>query len=78
MIVFSLTDEQHEEFRTVSVVDYGAYILVRVSASKHFYKYYPQVGVGAAIMLQSLIGSIGTLMGCFGNKQVWRIFIRVL
>ena len=26
----SLTEEQHEEFRTVSVVDYGAYILVRI------------------------------------------------
>ena len=32
---------------------------------------YPQVGVGAAIMLQSLIGTIGTLMGCCGNKQAW-------
>jgi len=52
--IHNLTEEQHEEFRTVSVVDYGAYILV---------------GVGAAIMLQSLIGTIGTLMGCFGNKR---------
>jgi len=52
--IHNLTEEQHEEFRTVSVVDYGAYILV---------------GVGAAIMLQSLIGTIGTLMGCCGNKQ---------
>ena len=28
------------------------------------------MGVGAAIMLQSLIGTIGTFMGCCGNKQV--------
>lgn len=52
--IHNLTEEQHEEFRNISVVDYGAYILV---------------GVGAAIVLQSLIGTIGTLMGCCGNKQ---------
>ena len=31
--------------------------------------------MGAAIMLQSLIGTIGTLMGCFGNKRVYGVFV---
>ena len=29
VISLSLTEEQHEEFRNISVVDYGAYVLVR-------------------------------------------------
>jgi len=50
----SLSEEEHEEFRAISIVDYGAYILV---------------GVGVAIMLQSLLGCTGTLMGCCGNRK---------
>ena len=29
VISLSLTEEQHEEFRNISVVDYGAYVLVK-------------------------------------------------
>jgi len=52
--IHNLTESDQEDFSSVSAVDYGAYILV---------------GVGAAILLQSIIGSIGTMMGCCGNTQ---------
>ena len=44
--------------------------LIRIEVMSDFFLL-KQVGVGAAIVLQSLIGTIGTLMGCCGNKQVF-------
>jgi len=47
-------DEAGEEFKNISVIDYGAYILV---------------AVGAAIVVQSLLGCTGTFMGCCGSSK---------
>ena len=50
-----------EEFANVSVVDYGAFILV---------------AIGVAIVIQSVLGCTGTMMGCCGNRKA-RTFLRV-
>jgi len=43
-----------EHFQNISVVDYGAFVLV---------------AIGVAIMVQSLLGCTGTFMGCSGNRK---------
>ena len=49
-----------EEFANVSVIDYGAFILI---------------AIGVAIVIQSLLGCIGTMMGCCGNRGARRFLI---
>jgi len=43
-----------EQFQNISVIDYGAFVLV---------------AIGVAIMVQSLLGCTGTFMGCCGNRK---------
>merc|ERR1712183_375039 len=43
-----------QEFAQISVVDYGAFILV---------------AIGVAIVIQSIMGCTGTMMGCSGNSR---------
>ena len=43
-----------EQFQNISVIDYGAFVLV---------------AIGVAIMVQSLLGFTGTFMGCCGNRK---------
>ena len=43
-----------EQFQNISVIDYGAFVLV---------------AIGVAIMVQSLLGCTGTFMGCYGNRK---------
>jgi len=43
-----------QEFANISVVDYGAFILV---------------AIGVAIVIQSILGCTGTMMGCSGNSK---------
>ena len=43
-----------QEFAQISVVDYGAFILV---------------AIGVAIVIQSILGCTGTMMGCSGNSK---------
>ena len=43
-----------QEFAQISVVDYGAFILV---------------AIGVAIVIQSILGCTGTMMGCSGNSR---------
>jgi len=50
-----------EEFAQISVVDYGAFILV---------------AIGVAIVIQSILGCTGTMMGCSGNSKA-RTFLIV-
>jgi len=50
-----------EEFANVSVVDYGAFILV---------------AIGVAIVIQSILGCTGTMMGCCGSRKA-RTFLIV-
>merc|ERR1712154_294473 len=50
-----------EEFAQISVVDYGAFILVTI---------------GVAIVIQSILGCTGTMMGCSGNSKA-RTFLIV-
>lgn len=47
-------DSIGEEFRSITVIDYGAYILV---------------AVGVAILIQSLLGCTGTFLGCCGSRK---------
>ena len=53
-------DSVSEEFANVSVIDYGAFILI---------------AIGVAIVIQSLLGCIGTMMGCCGNRGARRFLI---
>ena len=39
-------------------VDYGAFVLV---------------GIGAAIVVQSILGCTGTFLGCCGNRKVQQV-----
>jgi len=50
-----------QEFAQISVVDYGAFILV---------------AIGVAIVIQSILGCTGTMMGCSGNSKA-RTFLIV-
>lgn len=50
-----------QEFANVSVVDYGAFILV---------------AIGVAIVIQSILGCTGTMMGCSGSRKA-RTFLIV-
>jgi len=43
-----------EEFQNISVIDYGAFVLV---------------AIGVAILIQSFLGCSGTLMGCCGSRK---------
>ena len=43
-----------EEFQNISVIDYGAFVLV---------------AIGALILVQSVLGCSGTAMGCWGNRK---------
>ena len=43
-----------EHFQNISVIDYGAFVLV---------------AIGVAIMIQSVLGFTGTFMGCCGNRK---------
>ena len=47
-------EEVGNEFAQISVVDYGAFILV---------------AIGVAIVIQSILGCTGTMMGCSGNAK---------
>jgi len=47
-------DQVGAEFGNISVIDYGAYILV---------------AVGVAIVIQSLLGCTGTFLGCCGSRK---------
>ena len=47
-------EEVGNEFAQISVVDYGAFILV---------------AIGVAIVIQSIFGCTGTMMGCSGNSK---------
>ena len=49
-----------EEFANVSVIDYGAFILI---------------AIGVAIVIQSLLGCIGTMMGCCGNRGARKFLV---
>jgi len=53
-------DSVSEEFANVSVIDYGAFILI---------------AIGVAIVIQSLLGCIGTMMGCCGNRGARKFLI---
>ena len=54
-------EEVGKEFAQISVVDYGAFILV---------------AIGVAIVIQSILGCTGTMMGCSGNAKA-RTFLIV-
>ena len=54
-------EEVGNEFAQISVVDYGAFILV---------------AIGVAIVIQSILGCTGTMMGCSGNAKA-RTFLIV-
>jgi len=47
-------NETAKGFRSITVIDYGAYILV---------------AVGVAILIQSLLGCTGTFLGCCGSRK---------
>jgi len=49
-----LEQEVGDQFQNISVVDYGAFVLV---------------AIGVAIMVQSLFGCVGTCMGCCGSRK---------
>ena len=53
-------DSVSQEFANVSVIDYGAFILI---------------AIGVAIVIQSLLGCVGTMMGCCGNRSARRFLI---
>ena len=50
-----------EEFKDLSVIDFGAFILI---------------GIGVAIVIQSILGCTGTILGCC-NKRSARTFLIV-
>ena len=54
-------DSVSQEFANISVVDYGAFILV---------------AIGVAIVIQSILGCTGTMMGCSGSSKA-RTFLIV-
>ena len=43
-----------EEFKDISVIDYGAFILI---------------GIGVAIVIQSILGCTGTILGCCRKRS---------
>jgi len=49
-----------EDFANVTVIDYGAFILI---------------AIGAAIVVQSILGCVGTMMGCCGNRGARKFLI---
>ena len=53
-------DNVSEDFANISVIDYGAFILI---------------AVGVAIVIQSLLGCTGTMMGCCGKRSARKFLI---
>jgi len=49
-----LEEEEGQAGQEISIVDYGAFMLV---------------GIGVAILVQSLLGCISTVLGCCGNRR---------
>ena len=53
-------EENDSVSEELSVIDYGAFILI---------------AIGVAIVIQSLLGCIGTMMGCCGNRGARRFLV---